>query len=118
MWQVFCSFYGVKLQAQNKDGNIVTKVDGKNINIEDIKVDGKNINIEDIKANFENRSQRQNRGTENRQQASRWGGQSRSRNSNSDENSSFYQVIIDNSLFRPLGWKPPNKEPPIFIHFN
>lgn len=91
-------FYGVKLQAQNKDGNIATKIDGKNIN------------IEDIKANLENRSQRQNRGTENRQQASRWGGQTRSRNNESAENS-FYQVIIDNSLFRPLGWRPPNKEP-------
>lgn len=92
-------FYGVKLQAQNKDGNIATKIDGKNIN------------IENIKTNLENRSQRSNRGSENRQQESRWSGQSRSRNSDSGENSSFYQVIIDNSLFRPLGWKPPNKEP-------
>lgn len=92
-------FYGVKLQAQNKVGNIATKIDGKNIN------------IENIKANLENLRQRPDRGTENRQQASRWGGQTRSRNNNSDVNSSFYQVIIDNSLFRPLGWKPPNKEP-------
>ena len=92
-------FYGVKLQAQNKDGNIATKIDGKNIN------------IEDIKANLANRSQRENIDTEDRQQASRWGGQTRSRNNDSDENSSFYQVIIDNSLFRPLGWRPPNKEP-------
>ncbi len=98
-------FYGVKLQAQNKDGNIATKIDGKNIN------------IEDIKANLANRSQRQNRGTEDRQQASRWGGQSRTRNNDSGENSSFYQVIIDNSLFRPLGWRPPNKEPQYsFVH--
>ena len=92
-------FYGVKLQAQSKDGNIATKIDGKNIN------------IENIKANLENLRQRPDRGSENRQQASRWGGQTRSRNSNSDGNSSFYQVIIDNSLFRPLGWRPPNKEP-------
>ncbi len=92
-------FYGVKLQAQNKYGNIATKIDGKNIN------------IENIKSNLENLRQRSNRGSENRQQASGWGGQTRSRNNNSDENSSFYQVIIDNSLFRPLGWRPPNKEP-------
>lgn len=92
-------FYGVKLQAQSKDGNIATKIDGKNIN------------IENIKANLENLRQRPDRGTENRQQASGRGGQTRSRNNNSDGNSSFYQVIIDNSLFRPLGWKPPNKEP-------
>ncbi|RKU29096.1 hypothetical protein C6497_06825 [Candidatus Poribacteria bacterium] len=92
-------FFGVKLQAQNKDGNITTKLDEKNIN------------IENINANLENRRQRSNRGSENRQQGSRWSGQARSRNSDSGENSSFYQVIIDNSLFRPLGWKPPNKEP-------
>lgn len=97
-------FYGVKLQAQSKDGNIATKIDGKNIN------------IEDIKANFENLRQRSNRGSENRQQASGRDGQSRSRNDNSDGNS-FYQVIIDNSLFRPLGWRPPNKEPQYsFVH--
>lgn len=23
----------------------------------------------------------------------------------------FYQVIIDNNIFRPLGWKPPKEEP-------
>ena len=23
----------------------------------------------------------------------------------------FYQLIVDNNLFRPLGWKPPNDEP-------
>lgn len=98
-------FYGVKLQAQDKDGNIATKIDEKNID------------IENIKANFENRRQRSNRGSENSQQASGWDGQTRSRNNNSDENSSFYQVIIDNSLFRPLGWRPPNKEPEYsFVH--
>ncbi len=25
--------------------------------------------------------------------------------------SEYYQIIVDNNLFRPLGWKPPNKEP-------
>lgn len=27
------------------------------------------------------------------------------------ENAAFYRVIIDNNLFRPLGWTPPNNEP-------
>ena len=27
------------------------------------------------------------------------------------ENEAFYRVIIDNNLFRPLGWRKPNEEP-------
>ena len=27
------------------------------------------------------------------------------------ENAVFYKIIIDNNLFRPLGWTPPNNEP-------
>lgn len=27
------------------------------------------------------------------------------------ENAAFYRMIIDNNLFRPLGWTPPNNEP-------
>ena len=27
------------------------------------------------------------------------------------KNAAFYKVIIDNNLFRPLGWTPPNNEP-------
>lgn len=27
------------------------------------------------------------------------------------ENEAFYKVIIDNNIFRPLGWTPPNNEP-------
>lgn len=27
------------------------------------------------------------------------------------ENAAFYKVIIDNNLFRPLGWRPTNNEP-------
>ena len=27
------------------------------------------------------------------------------------ENEAFYKAIIDNNLFRPLGWTPPNNEP-------
>ena len=36
---------------------------------------------------------------------------STSESSKSTDNSGFFQVIIDNNIFRPLGWKPPNKEP-------
>ena len=43
--------------------------------------------------------------------SSKWRPQSNYKNTDSNDNSEFYQVIIDNSLFRPLGWKPPNKEP-------
>ncbi len=55
----------------------------------------------------------------NRQQGSNWGGmrnsnmssQTNSKESNSKEDTDYYRVIVDNSLFRPLGWRPPNKEP-------
>lgn len=32
-------------------------------------------------------------------------------NEKSNDNTDYYQVIVDNNLFRPLGWTPPNKEP-------
>ena len=41
--------------------------------------------------------------------------QGRRTDDNSSENSNihpdFYRVIVDYSLFRPLGWRPPNKSP-------
>ena len=46
----------------------------------------------------------------NRQQASR-GEQRRSEDVKTDDGTDFYKVIIDNNIFRPLGWKPPNREP-------
>ena len=27
------------------------------------------------------------------------------------DNTDFYHIIVDNNLFRPLGWKPPKEEP-------
>jgi len=39
-----------------------------------------------------------------------WEAQRSSRSKKSD-NSDFYNVIIDNNIFRPLGWRPPNREP-------
>lgn len=35
----------------------------------------------------------------------------RQRQTDFGENEAFYRVIIDNNLFRPLGWKKPNEEP-------
>lgn len=34
-----------------------------------------------------------------------------SKNEKMNGNAGFYQVIVENSIFRPLGWKPPNEEP-------
>ncbi len=28
-----------------------------------------------------------------------------------NDNSAFYHIIVNNNLFRPLGWKPPKEEP-------
>ncbi len=47
----------------------------------------------------------------NFQLSPKWRPQSNYNNKNTNVNSDFYQVIINNNLFRPLGWKPPNKEP-------
>ena len=41
-----------------------------------------------------------------------WGRQNRGRSAvDFGENKAFYKTIIDNNLFRPLGWTPPNNEP-------
>ncbi|MDE0466027.1 MAG: hypothetical protein OYL97_03140 [Candidatus Poribacteria bacterium] len=41
-----------------------------------------------------------------------WGRQNRGRAEvDFGENEAFYKTIIDNNLFRPLGWTPPNNEP-------
>jgi hypothetical protein len=93
--------FGVRLQAQNK------------IKVESIAASTNEIPPEAMQRieQFRNRQQGSNWGAQGRQQASRWGGQQRSDSSKSDNNSEFYRVIVDNSLFRPLGWRPPNKEP-------
>ena len=40
-----------------------------------------------------------------------WGRQNRGGSVDFGENAAFYKTIIDNNLFRPLGWTPPNNEP-------
>ena len=40
-----------------------------------------------------------------------WGRQNRGGGVDFGENEAFYKTIIDNNLFRPLGWTPPKNEP-------
>lgn len=82
--------YGVHLHAQYspKKGNIATKVN------------------EDAAKTAMRMEQ-----FRNRQQGSTWTGQRNSKDSESKDNSDYYKVIVDNSIFRPLGWRPPKKEP-------
>lgn len=47
----------------------------------------------------------------NRQQTSHWDAKEHSKSDESDDNSDYYQVIVDNNIFRPLGWKPVDEEP-------
>ena len=47
----------------------------------------------------------------NLQKSSNWSVKGHSKNAEPNDSSDFYKVIVDNNLFRPLGWRPPNKEP-------
>lgn len=96
---VICGF-GVLLYAQDKGKGelIATKPD--------VKISKAEAAAAEVKKLAERRSEsesteRQNRGQERRNRGGVDFG----------ENEAFYQVIIDNNLFRPLGWKPPNEEP-------
>ncbi len=82
--------FGMKLQAQNRPNR-----------------DAIMANMGEMKA--DRSSRRAQFG--NRQQGSNWGPQNRSNKEESKENPDFYRTIIDNNIFRPLGWRPPNKEP-------
>lgn len=44
-------------------------------------------------------------------QVSNQGSERQSDTSGSYDPSDYYQIIVDNNIFRPLGWKPPNKKP-------
>ena len=93
--------YGVKLQAQNK-----TKMESIAVNPDEMKAQAMS-RIEQ----FRNRQQGSNWRSQDGQQTSRWGGQQGSSTSDSKGNQDFYKMIVDNNLFRPLGWRPPNREP-------
>lgn len=47
----------------------------------------------------------------NHQQGLNWNVKGRSKSVKSGDNSDFYKVIVENNIFRPLGWRPPNREP-------
>ena len=90
---------GVKLQAQNETKEKLIAVKERQMSPQ----------AAQRAAQFRNRQQ--NWSAQGRQQASNWGGQQRSNSSEADNSSDFYGMIVDNNLFRPLGWRPPNKEP-------
>lgn len=82
--------FGMRLQVQNSQrrGMIATNIDEVNVRT--------SMRTEDFR---------------NRQQGSNRAEQRNSNDTQSTNDSDFYKVIVDNSLFRPLGWRPPNKEP-------
>ena len=47
----------------------------------------------------------------NRQTAPNQKGQEHSDGKDTNDSEAFYRAIIDNNIFRPLGWTPPRKEP-------
>ncbi|MCG9128923.1 hypothetical protein JT359_15140 [Candidatus Poribacteria bacterium] len=86
----FLFIFGVKLQAKNS----INK--GSNVeNVSDIK----SFIIPDIEQ------------IEISKDSSNWSHGLNYNDRNTNDNSEFYQIIIDDSLFRSLGWEPPNNEP-------
>ena len=82
--------YGVKLQAQNRPNRDAIMA----------KMGEMNADSSSPMAQFRNRQQDSNRGS-----------QDSSNREESKESPDFYRTIVDNNIFRPLGWRPPNKEP-------
>lgn len=61
---------------------------------------------------FRNRQWDNNRGEQGRsEQNVNWGNRDRSEGSSSSNSEDYYNVIVNNNIFRPLGWRPPNREP-------
>lgn len=66
----------------------------------------------DVNMNASEAHKKQSMGTyQSVKQVSKWGSMRQSVNTRSYEPSDYYQIIVDNNIFRPLGWKPPNKKP-------
>ena len=82
--------YGVKLQAQNRPDRDAFIA----------KMGEMNPDMASRMAQFRNRQQGSNRGSQNP-----------SNKEESKENTDYYRTIVDNNIFRPLGWRPPKKEP-------
>ena len=85
--------FGVRLQAQ-----YTSKKDGIATYVNEV-----NVKAAPRMGQFRNRQQ----GTNTNRAAQR----NTNKESESKDNSDFYGVIVDNNIFRPLGWRPPNKEP-------
>ena len=83
--------FGVRLQAQYspKKDSITTNVNETNAR------------TASRMGQFRNRQQ----GTTN------WAAQRNSNEVQTKDNSDYYGAIVDNNIFRPLGWRPPNKQP-------
>ncbi len=102
--------FGVKLQAQDKTKG--ASFAANEMNAQAMQRAGRSRNRQQS-SNWgaQGRQQGANWGTQGRQQGSRSGEQGRSESSGSKDKPDFYRVIVDNNIFRPLGWRPPNKEP-------
>ncbi len=61
---------------------------------------------------FRNRQRGNNRGEQGRSERNvNWGNRDRSEDNSSSNSEDYYSVIVNNNIFRPLGWRPPKREP-------
>ncbi len=104
--------FGVRLQAQNESKDKITIAKVNEMRAQAMQR-GSQFHNRQQGSNWgaQGRQQGSNWGTQGRQQGSRSGEQGRSESSGSKDKPDFYRVIVDNNIFRPLGWRPPNKEP-------
>lgn len=91
--------FGVLLHAQDKTKTVFIATKSETTSVEKPEVDSAKMQ-EMIKAKEQAETQR-NRFRQRQNRAT----------VNFGENAAFYKMIIDNDLFRPLGWTPPNNEP-------
>jgi hypothetical protein len=99
--------FGILLHAQDKTkAEFIAAKPGMNAaNMKKMNTaEMKEMNTAKVQAMAEEKEQAAARGNRS------WGRQNRER-VDFGENAAFYKVIIDNNLFRPLGWTPPNNEP-------
>ena len=99
--------FGMLLHAQDKTKAefIGTKPEMNAANIKEMNaVKMKEMTAAKMKAMAEEKEQAAARGNRFRARQNRGG-------VDFGENAAFYKVIIDNNLFRPLGWTPPKNEP-------
>ncbi len=102
--------FGMRLQAQNKIKEKFIAAKANEMKAQAMQRVGQFRNRQQS-LNWGTQGRQQNWSREGRQQSSRWGEQGRSEKSGSDDKSAFYRVIVDNNIFRPLGWRPSKKDP-------